>query len=116
MLRLFPRTAILLLAFSFLSCGKPSETPPDRPAVPDVKGATVKGAVLSDGKGLQNVVVSDGYEVTSTDENGFFWLKSKMKNGYVFVTLPSGFMPESSLQNASSSQSSRITFRFLSSE
>ena len=96
MFRFIPRTAILLLALSFLSCGKPSVTPPDRPAVPDAKGATVKGAVLSDGKGLQNVVVSDGYEVTSTDENGFFWLKSRLKTGYVFVSLPSGFMPEGS--------------------
>ena len=55
---------------------------------------TVKGAVLAEGKGLAGVVVSDGYEVTTTDENGQYRLPSNVETGYVFVSIPSGYMPE----------------------
>lgn len=85
-------TAFLCLAL--LSCAKPADTTPVRPDVPDRKGATVKGAVLSQGKGLAGVVVSDGFEVTCTDADGFFWLESARKSGYVFISVPSGYMPE----------------------
>ena len=91
----FSIRAAVILSLAFISCTKPDNNTPARPVIPSQKGATVKGAVLNDGKGLRDVVVSDGYEVTSTDENGFFWLKSSMKSGYVFVSIPSGYMPES---------------------
>lgn len=90
----FSVRAAIILSLALLSCTKPDNTTTD-PDIPDQKGATVKGAVLNDGKGLRDVVVSDGYEVTTTDENGYFWLNSKMKSGYVFVSIPSGYMPES---------------------
>ncbi len=64
--------------------------------VPDKEGMTVKGTVSCDGKGLEGVVVSDGFEVTVTDEYGFYWLPSAKKNGYVFISLPSGYFPASS--------------------
>ena len=91
----FSIRAAIILSFALLSCTKPDNNNTTDPDIPDQKGATVKGAVLSDGKGLRDVVVSDGYEVTTTDENGYFWLNSKMKSGYVFVSIPSGYMPES---------------------
>ena len=34
------------------------------------KGATVMGVVEADGKPLQGVAVSDGYEITTTDKKG----------------------------------------------
>lgn len=59
--------------------------------VPDREGMTVKGTVSCDGKGIPGVTVSDGIEVTQTDENGFYWLPSQKKNEVVFVSLPSGY-------------------------
>lgn len=63
--------------------------------IPDKEGMTVKGTVSCDGKGLAGVVVSDGIEVTKTDEYGFYWLPSTKKNGYVFISLPSGYLTSS---------------------
>lgn len=62
--------------------------------LPDVDGMTVKGTVSCDGKGLKGVVVSDGYEVTTTDEYGCYWLPSAKKNGYVFMSMPSGYFTD----------------------
>lgn len=86
--------AAVILSLALLSCTRPEGKDPARPDVPDHKGATIKGAVLNNGKGLADVVVSDGFEVTTTDQDGYFWLNSKMQNGYVFITIPSGYFPE----------------------
>jgi hypothetical protein len=59
--------------------------------VPDVPGMTVKGAVYSNGVGIEGVVVSDGYEVTATDANGIYYLASEKKTGYVFISVPGGY-------------------------
>lgn len=61
--------------------------------IPDKEGYNVKGIVFCGDKGLGGVVVSDGDEVTVTNSNGFYWLSSKKEHGYVFCTLPSGYMP-----------------------
>ena len=61
-------------------------------AIPDKEGATIKGEVTAEGKPLAGVVVSDGYEVTTTDREGFYWLASAKKNGSVFISIPSGYM------------------------
>lgn len=37
--------------------------------------------------------MSDGEEVTTTDDNGYYWLGSRKYHGYVFVTQPSGYQP-----------------------
>lgn len=55
------------------------------------KGTTVYGVVASGEGGVKGVVVSDGEEVTATNEQGIYQLKSKKKNGYVFISIPSGF-------------------------
>ena len=60
-------------------------------SVPDISGMTVKGVVFSDGVGIADVVVSDGHEVTVTDEKGFYYLPSLKKNGFVFISIPGNF-------------------------
>lgn len=59
--------------------------------VPDQDGKNVKGVVYCGDIALKDVVVSDGDEVTKTDENGRYYLKSTKRNGNVFVSIPSGY-------------------------
>lgn len=59
--------------------------------VPDVAGMTVKGIVSHDGVGMPGVVVSDGFEVTSTNENGHYYLPSQKKTGFVFISIPGNY-------------------------
>lgn len=54
-------------------------------------GTTVYGIVSSAVGGVENVVVSDGAEVTVTNEKGIYQLKSAKKWGYVFISVPSGY-------------------------
>lgn len=54
-------------------------------------GTTVYGIVSSAGVGVENVVVSDGAEVTVTNEKCIYQLKSAKKWGYVFISVPSGY-------------------------
>lgn len=55
---------------------------------------TIYGAVLCGVKPLEGVEVSDGYEVTTTDSRGVYELNSEKKNGYVFISVPSGYRVE----------------------
>ena len=59
----------------------------------DPAGANVYGQVSAEGKGIKGVVVSDGHEVTTTDENGIYRLTSKKYHKYVFISVPSGYEP-----------------------
>ena len=59
----------------------------------DPQDATVYGQVTARGKGIADVVVSDGVEVTQTDQDGIYRLPSQKKHGYVFVSVPSGYEP-----------------------
>ena len=54
-------------------------------------GTTVYGIVSSAGVGVENVVVSDGAEVTVTNEKGIYQLKAAKQWGYVFFSVPSGY-------------------------
>lgn len=54
-------------------------------------GSNVFGAVTCEGKPVAGVVVSDGIEVTATDQNGEYRIKSEKKHGYVFISIPSGY-------------------------
>lgn len=62
-------------------------------SVPDKDGMTVKGVVYCGGKGVANVPVSDGVEVTTTDAKGIYYLPSAKKYGYVFITIPKNYEP-----------------------
>ncbi len=54
---------------------------------------TLYGKITCSGVGVPDVVVSDGYNFTQTDESGYYYLNSDKKNGYVFYVIPSGYMP-----------------------
>ena len=58
------------------------------------EGSNIYGLVSVDGKGLADVVVSDGVEVVRTDSDGKYSFKSAKKYGYVFLSTPSGYMPQ----------------------
>ena len=55
------------------------------------KGATIYGTVECEGKPLEGVAVSDGYQIVKTDKQGLYNLTSAKRNGYVFITIPSGY-------------------------
>ena len=59
--------------------------------LPDKAGMTLKGLVLCEGQGVAGVSVSDGDEVTQTDDQGRFWLPSAKRFGYVFISVPGGY-------------------------
>lgn len=85
---------IFLLVFCVFSCGKLPDEGPDV----DVKvrdGVSVYGYVTSDGRGISGVVVSDGVEVTTTGPDGRYELESGKGNGYVFISVPSGYESDS---------------------
>ena len=42
----------------------------------------VTGRITCKGKGVPNVVVSDGYELTKTNQAGYYELRSLKQNGY----------------------------------
>jgi hypothetical protein len=63
--------------------------------VPD-EGTTVYGIVSTGEGGVENVVVSDGEEVTVTNKDGIYQLKSAKKWGYVFISVPGGYEVPSS--------------------
>lgn len=54
-------------------------------------GATVYGIVQCGGQGVPDAVVSDGYVCVKTNKAGIYQLPSAKKNGYVFVSVPSGY-------------------------
>ena len=62
--------------------------------VPDKEGYTVKGQVYADFRPLSGVVISDGRNVTKTDKNGMYWLRSSYQGGdrTVWISIPSGYM------------------------
>lgn len=59
--------------------------------IPDVEGMTIKGIVFSNGVGVAGVVVSDGHEVTTTDEDGIYYLPSNKESGFVFISVPGNY-------------------------
>lgn len=55
------------------------------------KGYTVAGIVECEEQPVAGVIVSDGYEVTTTDKNGAYYLKSCKRNPQVFITAPGNY-------------------------
>lgn len=78
-LKLLATSAILALAMNFSAFAQ-----------------NITGTITCSGVGVPDVVVSDGYEVTATDANGYYELTSEKKNGYVFYSLPGGYEPYTS--------------------
>jgi hypothetical protein len=57
--------------------------------------STVYGRVMAGDTPVSGVVVSDGYEVTTTNAKGIYELASEKKYGYVFISIPSGYEAQS---------------------
>ncbi|MBE8720633.1 calcineurin-like phosphoesterase C-terminal domain-containing protein [Sphingobacterium pedocola] len=55
------------------------------------KGKRIKGRVKAAGKGVQNVVVSDGYHVVKTDRKGRYTLALNKNAEHIFIATPSGY-------------------------
>ena len=55
------------------------------------EGTNIYGLVSCGDTPVKGVIVSDGYEVTTTDDKGIYSLKSLKENGYVFMTIPAGY-------------------------
>lgn len=53
--------------------------------------ANVDGTVTCEGRGIPGVEVSDGDAVTVTDAEGRYAFHSGKQNGYVFISIPSGY-------------------------
>lgn len=54
-------------------------------------GATVMGTVYCGFTPVENVVISDGVNITRTDAAGHYWLNSDKQRGAVFVTVPANY-------------------------
>lgn len=54
-------------------------------------GSTIYGVVLCGKRPVADAVISDGYEVVKTDAKGVYQMASQKKNGYVFISVPSGY-------------------------
>lgn len=54
-------------------------------------GTSVYGIVTCDGKGVPDVLISDGVQIVKTGANGIYQLKSSKKWKYVFMIIPSGY-------------------------
>ncbi len=78
---------LLTLTLTLTLCSQKEEVP----VQPTVPSSGVYGTVSCDGVGLEGIAVSDGYAVTTTDCNGCYAIDSDKNNGYVFITVPSGY-------------------------
>lgn len=54
-------------------------------------GNMVRGTVTSNGIGLVNVVVSDGYNLVLTDKNGSYSFETHYNAEFIFISTPSGY-------------------------
>lgn len=68
----------------------------DKLAFKPDEGTTIYGVVSTTEGPVKGVVVSDGVEVTITDENGIYQLKSAKKWKYAFISIPSSYEVPSS--------------------
>lgn len=57
------------------------------------KGHNITGIVETDGRPVANTAVSDGYQITHTDKNGAYHLKSNKRNPNIFITPPPEYQP-----------------------
>ena len=85
--------SVCLAALVLAACSSSEGGGDDGPTagqIPDKAGMTVKGIVKdSAGNGIAGVVVSDGLEVTATDERGIYYLASDLaRRNFVFVSVP----------------------------
>ena len=71
--------------------GEVSFTIEKRVEIVEKEGYNVYGLISCNGVGVPGVVVSDGVEVTTTDADGLYYLKSEEYHKLVFMSVPSGY-------------------------
>src|SRR5688500_12335714 len=82
--RIFIQNITLLTGGLLTACHAPAETfEPGR--------KKIKGRVLSNGNGIKNVVVSDGYTVIATDNKGKYEFEPHAAATNIFISTPSGY-------------------------
>lgn len=54
----------------------------------------IKGTVTCDGKGIANVVVTDGLRCVTTDKNGIYNLPNLGNTRFVYITTPAGYLTD----------------------
>lgn len=55
------------------------------------RSETLTGKVSSEGKGIANAVISDGFSVVKTDANGKYSITTNDKAEFVFLSTPAGY-------------------------
>lgn len=55
------------------------------------RSQTLTGIVSSEGKGIANAVISDGFSVVKTDANGKYTITTNDKAQFVFLSTPAGY-------------------------
>ena len=89
--------SVCLAALVLAACSSSEGGGDDGPTagqIPDKAGMTVKGIVKdSAGNGIAGVVVSDGLEVTATDERGIYYLASRGAISSLSPCLPTARSP-----------------------
>ena len=88
--RIFYLSVLFMSALAVNSCDPEVPFDPVAAFSPE-KGATVYGRVYCGDKPLEGVSVSDGVSVVRTDSEGVYNISSAKENGYVFVSVPSGY-------------------------
>ena len=53
----------------------------------------IRGQVVADGRPLQGVAVTDGYNIVHTDQSGHYSLTSPVGARFVYVSTPAGYLP-----------------------
>ena len=84
-------TLLLASVGGVISCEKKTNVDPGT-ALQPAEGATIYGTVFCGGKPLKDVSVSDGETVVRTDNKGVYNISSPKTNGYVFISVPSGYV------------------------
>ena len=63
-----------------------------------ITAATVEGKVTSEGKGLPNIVVTDGYQCVLTGKDGSFRLTPHQEAKFIYISTPAGYLPAEEMQ------------------
>lgn len=91
----YAKTILSVALAIFMLAGCDSKEPEiQKEPVGNFAKCEITGYVTCDGKGIEGVTVSDGIEVTHTDEDGYYSFTSRKRYGYVFISVPGGYMCE----------------------
>jgi hypothetical protein len=82
--RIFLRNVLWFTGGLYAGCNK-------KVSLFKTKGGEVKGVVSSNGRGIANVVVSDGFDVVKTAADGSYTIKLTARSQHVFISIPSGY-------------------------